>query len=330
MPKRKHITELALHFFSDGLLLLHPKDTGRIEQHSEEEAELANDCHIYLIVTRPRMSFVPDSIRVGGGKTTGRFKYVKAGVPQETEFWLDGEANADKIAISEYPHRKLSLIKNGEIFFTAPAHLLCMLCDHIDDRSIRDLEVVYVGMSYADGTRSAKDRLLSHSTLQQVLADLNANSPDSEALIIMVQYASPQTIISFDGRDKSLKLEDDRDVVADLRMQQEKITEDLQIALIEASLIRYFQPPYNDKYKQRFPHPTHRILNEAYEIDFGALSVELNTERINSRLYSETRKAAYLHIGSVDLHDPQVRRSFFNLMNVAKGSDATDYSGPIF
>jgi hypothetical protein len=330
MPKRKHITELALNFFSNGVLMLHSKDIRRIDQSPEDVLELANNCHIYLIATHPRVSFVPNSVIVRDGKTFGRFRYVRNGVPQSTEFWLHGEANADKIEISEYPHHKLSLIKNGERFFTAPAHTFCMMCDHVDDESIRDLEVVYVGMSYAEGTRSARDRLLSHSTLQQVLADLNGDSPDSEALIIMAQYDSPQTIISFDGRDKSLKLEDDRDVVDDLQMQHQKITKDLQIALIEAGLIRYFQPTYNDKYKERFPHPTHKILNEVYEIDFGALSVGLGTEELSCRLYSKTREAGYYHIGSVDLHDPKVRRSFFNFMNIDKGPDAANHSGPIY
>lgn len=330
MARRKHITELALSFYSDGLLLLHPKDIGNIEQQSAEHAEIANDCHIYLIVKRPRIAFVPGSIAVGDGRTTGRFRYVKDGVEKEVGFWLQGEANADIIEISDYPHTKLSLVKNSEIFLTVPAYLLSMICDHIEDTSIRDLEVVYVGMSYADGTRSAKDRLLSHSTLQQVLADMNSDAPDMEALIIMAQYVPPQTIITFDGREKTLKIEDDRDVVADLKKQQAQVTEDLQIALIEAGLIRYFQPPYNYKYKQRFPHPTQKILKEVYEIDFLALTVEINTEQIKGRLFSKSRKPGYHHIASVDLHDPATRQSFFNIMNVAQGANAPDHSGPIF
>lgn len=330
MARRKHITELALSFYSDGMLLLHPKDISNIDQSPPEHVELAESCHIYLIVTRPRVAFVPGSITVSDGKTTGRFRYFKDGVATEIGFWLAGEANADVIQISDYPHTKLSLVKNGEAFFTAPAHLLSMMCDHVDDPSIRDLQVVYVGMSYADGNRSAKDRLLSHSTLQQVLADLNNDAPDKEALIIMSQYAAPQTFITFDGRDKSLKLEDDRDVMADLQKQQAEITEDLQIALIEAGLIKYFQPAYNEKYKQRFPHPTQKILKEVYEIDFGGLVVEINTEDINGRLLSQARNAGFYHIASFDLHDPETRRSFFNVMNVANGSDAADHSGPIF
>jgi hypothetical protein len=202
--------------------------------------------------------------------------------------------------------------------------------DKVNDSSIRDLDVQYVGMSYAEGKRSAKDRLQSHSTLQQVLADLSADSPESEALLVLVQYVSPQSIISFDGRDKSLRIEDDRNLIADLQRQQREITKDLQIALIEAGLIKYFQPPYNDKYKNRFPHPTHKILDEVYSIDFGALTIEINTEEIKCRLYSATRAEGYRHIAGFDLHDVTVRRSFFNVMNLPMGSDGPDHTGPAF
>jgi hypothetical protein len=288
VTKRKHITELALSFYSDGLLLLHPKDLGAIDDNPEDAA-LAADCHIYLIVRRPRVAFVPGSIVVGETRTTGKLKYVRAGAMGQTEFELEGNPNADELRISPYPHHKLSLIKDGDEIASLPANLLSLRCNRIGDMSLRDLEVVYVGMSYAEGRRSAKDRLLSHSTLQKVLADLNNDAPDDEVLIVMAQFEAPQTIISFDGRDKSLQVEDDRDVMADLAKQQQDITEDLEIALIEAGLIRYFQPPYNDKYKERFPHPSQRILKEVYEIDFGAVSVELNTERISARLFSSTR-----------------------------------------
>jgi hypothetical protein len=330
MAERKHITELALNFYSDGILLVHPKDVSRIETQGEMVVELANECHIYVIATRPRVSYVPGSIRVGDGKTSGRFKYSRNGVIAETDFWLQGEAIADKIEISEYPHHTLSLIRNGKAIASIPAHLASLMSNHIGDPSLRDLRVVYVGMSYADGARSAKDRLQSHSTLQQVLADLNGDSPESEALIVMAQYDSPQTLISFDGRDKSLKIEDDRNLMDDLQRQREDITKDLQIKLIEAGLIRYFQPSYNDKYKNRFPLPTQQILKEVYEIDFGALVVELNTEDIKCRLFSDSREPGYHHLGSFDLHDPAVRRSLFNTMNVAKGSDADDLAGPVY
>lgn len=329
MPNHNHITELALSFYSNRMLLLHAKDIKKVDQQSVETATLAENCHIYLIVKRPRLSYVPGSIVVGGGKTLGKMRYTLKGEPREFEFSLTGKPNGN-VQVSDYPHSDMLLVRDGEIVFRASAHMTSMICEYIADSSIRDLEVQYVGMSYADGKRSAKDRLQNHSTLQQVLADLSHESPESEVLLILAQYEPPQTIITFDGRDKTLRLEDDRDVVRDLQRQRNEITKDLQIALIEASLIKYFQPPYNDKYKKRFPHPTQKILDEVYSIDFGALSVEINTEELNARLLSQMRSAGYHHVGSFDLHDPTVRRSFFNVMNLPSGSDAEDHSGPLF
>jgi hypothetical protein len=329
MTTRKQITEMALSFFSKGLVLLHAKNIKKIDDESPKTLALAENCHIYLIVKRPRLSYVPGSIDVQEEKTIGRMRYTRNGVPHEFEFGLKGKATADSVEISAYPHSDLQLIYDGEIGHTLPANLISMMCDEIEDLSVRNLNIQYVGMSYADGTSSAKERLQSHSTLQQVLADLSHDSPESEVLLILVEYEQ-QILISFDGRDKSLQLKDDRDVVSDIQRQQKEITKDLQIALTEASLIKYFQPPYNDIYKKRFPHPTHKILEEVYSIDFGALTVEINTEALNAKLFSDSRLAGYHHIGNFDLHDPEVRRSFFNVLNVESGSDASDHSGPIY
>jgi formate dehydrogenase assembly factor FdhD len=57
MSQRKHITELALNFLSAEVLVVHPKDIGRIEGERQEVVSIADHCHIYLIVTHPRPSF---------------------------------------------------------------------------------------------------------------------------------------------------------------------------------------------------------------------------------------------------------------------------------
>ncbi|AGQ92287.1 hypothetical protein M634_11105 [Vibrio parahaemolyticus O1:Kuk str. FDA_R31] len=328
MVERKYFTELAVSFSSMGTMLLHPKNIKGIETQSEEYRDIADNCHIYLIAKRPRVTFVPDSIEVGEGKTSGLLRYLDKGKERVIKFSFNGEANADVIKISDYPHNEISFIKNGKRIFSGPAHLLSLISNEISDPSIRDLEVVYVGMSYANGKRSAKDRLLSHSTLQSVLSDLNHDEPDTEALIIMAEFTPQQTMISFDGSNNGPSVEDDRDVVQDINRQLNDITKKQQICLIEASLIRYFEPYYNDKYKKYFPVESQKILKEMYEIDFSGITVELNTEILRCRLFSENRAAGFHHIASFDLHDQSKRKSFFNFAEI--GTDAGDFSGAIF
>jgi len=325
---RKYFSELAISFYSHGVLLVHPKHIQNIDKTSGEVLDIANSCHIYFIVKRPKVSFVPGSFFISNDRMEGKLSYVSSGKRKETRFSFFGEPNFESVKVSEYPHNNMYLIKEGKIISSSPAHLICMICNELDDESLRDLEVVYVGMSYGDGERTAKDRLKSHSTLQKVLTDINYDDPESEALIVMAEYASPQALIHFDGRDTDTDIENDRDIMDDLHKQQEEITEELKILLVEAGLIRYFQPKYNEKYKANFPMHNHRILNEVYEIDFGALSVEVNTEEINARLYSKSVGVGYHHIAHYDLHDIDERKSFFNFSEGKGGTSAKDFSGP--
>lgn len=329
MSKRKHITEIGFNLSSQGVMITHPKDIALIEEQSDESRELVKDCHIYLIAKRPRLGFVPNSLKWSNGRTSGKMYFHKAGERTEIDFYMEGEPNGS-IIYSDYPHSTISIVKGSQSSGALPAHLVSLICDEISDKTLRDLEVVYIGMSYGDGTRSAKDRLTSHSTLQQVLADMSADEPDSEALLILVQYAPPISMISFDGRDKSLKDDDDRDLISDLAKQQELIDEKTEIALAEAGLIKYFKPRYNDKYKNNFPDKAHVITQSLYSIDFIAFIVELNTEDIKVRLFSENVNPGFHHIASYDLHNSEIRKSFFDVLESSSSYSAENHSGPLF
>jgi hypothetical protein len=329
MTKRKFLTEIALTLQSQGTLLIHPKDIHKIDNDSSEIRELAEDCHIYIIAKRPRLRFIPDSITWANGLTRGKLAYNENGTTREIAFHMLGEPSFS-IRYSPYPHRTIDLVKDKKRISTLPAHLMPSLFSWTDTPSIKDLEVVYVGMAYGDGKRSAKDRLKGHATLQQVLADLNLEEPDTEALVIMVQYAPPIAMIQFDGGNKSLDPGSDRDTVDNLRVAENIFNRKIETSLAEAGLIRYFQPKYNEKYKNNFPSIGHKITESLYEIDFLAFVVELNTEDISVRLFSESRPPGYHHVASFDLHDPAERKSFFGLLASSSSYRAENFSGPSF
>lgn len=327
---KKRFTDLSLGFYSNGSLILHPANIEKINNESDEIRELADDCHIYLIVSRPRASYFPGTIVLENGVLTGILRCSVLGAEHHVAFTIEiGEAVEVKDLQYPFVNLRFECFDDPDEWFSIPAHLMSV-CAKLSDRVLSDLEVEYVGMSYAGGKRSAKDRLISHSTLQAVMADMSRDQPDREVMVVLERYEPPQVLMLMNGRDKSLNLDEDRNIVVDLNRAQNEISKDLQICLIEAGLIKYFQPKYNDIYKKRFPHPSHEILKEVYSIDFGAVTVELNSEDLNVRLGSATRKAGSHHIANFDLHDPAVRTSFFNTMNVEGGPDAEMLSGPVY
>ncbi len=329
MIRRKQMTEIAVSLPSQGTLLVHPKDLVMIDGLPDDLRELAEECHVYIIGKRPRLRFVPGSIRVGEGRTEGVMEYSEGGFWLPIKFAMEGELSLE-LVYSPFPHRTIDLIRDEKVVHTLPAYLMPSLFAWTDTPAVRNLEVVYVGMAYGDGSRSAKDRLKGHATLQQVLADISADDPESEAMIVMVQYDDPIAIFQFDSDGGSLDDAPDRDPVADLEAIGSGLGRRVEICLAEAGLIRYFQPKYNEKYKNHFPSSAHSITKRLYDIDIAGLSVEINTEDLDIRLYSHVRPHGYHHIATYDLHDPSERRSFYAFLESSSSYRAENFSGPVF
>lgn len=223
----------------------------------------------------------------------------------------DGAVN---LRVSEYPHRELhTLDPSGEIVRYMPAAALAMTMNaHIGDEALGNLEVLYVGQAYGDGSRSAHDRLRSHETLQKILADVQYLSPDDEVWVLMFEYNQYQIISSFDGRTKGT-IDGPEDSARFHSIFENPLTEHQQICLAEAGLIRYFKPRYNEIYKESFPSSNQKILAACFELDFSGLTVEINTDELAFNLFSAGVGPREHHIAQFDLVNRNERASFFSI-----------------
>jgi hypothetical protein len=84
-----------------------------------------------------------------------------------------------------------------------------------------------------------------------------------------------------------------------------------KFTIIEAALIRYFQPHFNTVYKDSFPSTNLKSLQKCYDLDFVAVSVEVDTEDIDVCIYSSKAIRNYHHVAYYDLHSETDRKSFF-------------------
>ncbi|MBR9970892.1 hypothetical protein [Magnetospirillum sulfuroxidans] len=330
MGKRQFFTETCLGFCSRGLLAVNPAHIERIEDQPEEARQLARDCHIYLICRRPSLTLKPGSISLGDGVCRGVIIINELGRMREVSFKLNGiPDNFHCMKESAYPYKKIEAFDvGGDLLWSALINMALPMMV-LADNSIRNLEVCYVGQAYGDGTRSAADRLKSHSTLQKVLADSAMERPDLEVVLLMFQYEQ-QVFFSFDGRSSDAPPpEADGNRIGDT-LDGVPLDEKKTIAIVEAGLIRYFRPEYNIKLRDWYPKEGQKLLDECYELDFSGLIVEINTENAASPIYSSSRAPGIHHIANFDLHDPEVRRSFFAMMEGMPTDMATKTSGPIY
>lgn len=312
---KKYLSEFAVNLCSARWLMTSASQFMAGGTMGSQEQEVARNCHIYIIGKTPIISYCAKSFNYENGLLSGKVVYRIAGDLREKDFsfefpLLDG---ATEVKLSNYPYREIITIdKDGNEIRYLPASAVCMgIGWHLNNIELSDIEVLYVGQAYGDGTRTAFERLKSHSTLQKILAQVQYESPDYEVQILTFEYAPYRVLSQMDGRAGNV-ISDYRDLDRFRSIMNNYLSEYEQICLVEAGLIRYFQPRYNEIYKDNFPNDKHKVLASCYDLDFSGLVVEINTEELRFRLFSPTVKASHHHICQVDLLDPEKRWGFFH------------------
>jgi hypothetical protein len=319
--QRKYLSEFAVNLFSARWLMTPSNQVASGGTMGPVEREISDNCHIYLIAQHPAVSFDKDSFAYRNGYIEGTINYRVQGELRKIGFrsefpLLEG---AVEVRLSPYPHREIhTLDSKGEIIRYLPASSLCLEIEASRaNPEIRHFEVLYVGQAYAEGRRSAFERLKSHSTLQKILAEAQYNAPDNEIILFMFEYAPYRIISQMDGRAFGV-IADERDSNRFYSILENPLTKAQQVCLTEAALIRYFSPKYNEIYKESFPSPSHKILQQCYELDFSGLIVEINTDDFEFYLYSERVAPSVHHISSIDLLGHENRIGFFHMVHGAE------------
>ena len=333
---RVSFAEILVGFSSDGLVLLPPSDLRSRKQINIGAKQLADYCHIYMVLQRPGLSFVPDQVYDSGDSVYGKLKLTAGRRINLTDFEIPHGGDSLKWTVSEFPHRTIvgesAFFSHNEIL---PAYAVPSL-GRVIHKSAHEAEVLYVGQAFGDGSRKALDRLADHSTLQSVLADAIHEAPDQEILLLLLEYAPPKKHMLippestypswYEVRDEEVQTEIDR------RMEQLKhsrIPAKNCTSIVEAALINYFKPRYNEKFIHQPPQASHQHMVECYNEDFSALMVELNTEDAQISLYSQRIIAGFHHLAKFDLHNTETRKAFFQLAFFWDEVGLTIESGPI-
>jgi hypothetical protein len=331
IPPRKYISEGAISLSSAHAAMLPPDQLHVDAQTTPEQEAILKDCHIYLICRRPALSIDPDSFSMNGDVAQGHLTYRLNGKMKSIAFKFSPDLRGgSRIVVDAYPHKRLLFVQSdGDWSRYLPAAFLPGIAN-LENHAIRAFEVAYVGQAYGDGTRSAIDRLRNHSMLQRILAETSSKTPDQEVMLFLFSYAPSKLISSFDSVSKA-QIQGESDKEHWISMRSNPPTEQMEVALAEAGLIRYFEPEYNEKFKQSFPHEGLKLLQQCYRLDFAGLIVEIDTEDLKAPIYSARVQKGVHHIALFDLHDANKRRTFFSILDRSgRLALMNEMSGPVY
>jgi hypothetical protein len=296
----------------------------------DQLAQIPDGCHVYAICTRPRLRLVAtELVSEEDGistfhitiTTTDESASVRFGIqtplPQGTTIKItDGGANA------------VFLLATGEVRTTIPAAFL--LTQFIPpplndarpervDREMLDLSVQYIGQAYGkDGSRDALRRLANHETLQKILGEINDQDSHRQAWITILRFdehSSLSLIHPWRGTASN-----DEAIANMMGIQSATLPGNQMTTLAEGCLIRYFRPPFNERYKDTFPAIEHSSYKLPYKLDANSIGFEFETMSLGARFGSDTLTPRWIHTGLYALSDPSVRRAFVDFLTEPRDS----------
>ncbi|MNS70241.1 hypothetical protein D3C72_1035830 [compost metagenome] len=255
-------------------------------------------CHIYLVGLTPKIDFVGASQE----DETLITSFEIAGNPYELRWPIPPGSTLERGVDANWYVRRA----DGACGFPDEGAIGARLSA---EHSATDFRVLYVGQAYGeDGSRNALDRLRKHETLQKIALQGIPTGFHLSLLMLAIQPGN-RLITVFNPRaaDKSKGPQRIRNGLVKLF----NTSESERTTLYEASLIRYFQPPFNKVFKGSFPSTNLKVLADCYDKDFAAVVAEISIDDLPFRLYSDTVPRKWDHIAKHDLHDDAARRVFF-------------------
>jgi hypothetical protein len=298
LEDKKFNVEHALNLFADSFSLF-PAPAIYDEEALKPFKSVIERCHIYLIGKVPKVDFA-------GARQSDRTLFVSMevlGKAYEINWpLLDGmnlkEENGLWYLLDEQGTRS---------FVTTEAKYQKLAQTHDCLR----FDIQYIGQAFgADGRRNALDRLKKHETLQKIAVQGVPEGYRLELILLEVVPATRViTVFNPKAEDKTQGAERIRAGLDKLFGTDEKE----RVSLFEAAFIRYFRPPFNEKFKDSFPSTNMKVLKDCYAKDFSAIIAEIGFDgRLPIKLCSGQVEAKDHHIASFNLSTEEDRAVFFS------------------
>lgn len=316
---RLHEVEGLLELISTDPWVFRPSELYDI---SGELRDILKCYNIYLIARRNRITLDPSSLRIenNGEKICGLFQCHQENSVFKVPFEFQNPVNLPITALgdTDYPHIYLRFIAGEKLPIQIRLHDVIRFSKS-ELGALTDLKVEYIGQSFGDeGSSDALQRLIGktgkqgHGSFQKVLADLSDRYPDNESHVLFYSYQQYKNLTFMGGKIPAVHDFDHEEGRLDLLMGA-KYTRENRIDLVEAGLIRYFQPNYNEIYKKTFPQESHSMLQSLFDADVTGLAISLSTMEHKVKVFSDHVKPSSMHCAQFSIVDDAARASFLDL-----------------
>lgn len=311
----KYATEAGLTFRLDRFIMCQREEFPKYEA-SPYHFQFLESCNLYIICRRPRITVLPNSLNVTEQIIQLTFQYWEGNQKYDFPIVFANETGSTNLRIvSEYPHSSFTILdeSNNEVYSAKASYVADDMRPGIfPNPAFLDLEILYIGKALDHSKKPTFNRLIRHETFSEILSE---NPPDKEVFLLLCPLFinGDIEIRGTINTQKEFEKEDKRRLKRFMKTRL-AITHEQQVAVAEAALIKYFQPPYNEHHKNTFPTKRNPSYDELYKMDFNTVTIEVDTTEIETMPYFFTGKvtSSQSHSHSFFLPTEADRRKLFD------------------
>lgn len=252
-----------------------------------------NPAYLYCIVSRNRISIDTESVSFDDKRIYLDFDIHNSGQTIKERIYFDHNYK-DLVELkieSEFPFNNF-LVKDelGSTLIGGKASYFLeneLVYSQVKNKEFLNYEILYIGQSVLEGKPApALDRILKHETMQEIQEDYLSKHYDKEIFTVLFSYKKtnmidiPENVSSEERESFSKKF-----IPYWYNPTKEQIEH--TVNTIEASLINYFKPKFNEKFIKNPPSKYHISFNELHSMNLRKVSFTFTLDGFNPCLYTK-------------------------------------------
>jgi hypothetical protein len=308
--KQKFLFELSLELATKEIAVLRQSDSEDGVNNLEDDLKkMIGNSNLYFICKKPRLNFVPGTLffdkntlhfefeLFSKNKTVKKERVVLnyAESPNNPIGFELHKTSKSKIIIY-YPNNSSRTVPIEYIFYmfrNMPYRDFSQFANH----DITNYEILYIGQSVGNKEKSNSFIRTNrgHNKLQKILSYTLEHEPHYEIFLVFATIQPPFSIASSLCEFYDPKYTKDNSL-QDLKALAKSHEVKKVVNLMEACLIKYFQPKYNDRLKSDKILGTESFIKEyTKDHDINSILTVIDTTNLSIELFSTTRKATSIH-----------------------------------
>lgn len=202
--------------------------------------------------------------------------------------------------VSKFPFNQFQIIdeEGSPLIYGKSTYFLELeeVYEQVKNKDLLDYEVLYIGQSVVSGNNvPVLDRTIKHDTYQKVLEDYIQSHPDKEVFSFFLSFKQDADIDSPEAGDELVQKNFIENFTKNYFTPTNKELKQ-NVTLLEAALIYYFKPIYNEKFVNHSPNKKHDSFNGISKMNLDKVNVLFGMENFLPKLYTNTvgRKSEHI------------------------------------